>query len=131
MTDPVEASYERGLRLIESGDFFAAHEALEDAWRAAEAPERDFFQGLVHVAVAWYHARVTGRSRACESQLAKAIRRLGPYAPAHRGLDVTAVLSLLEDAQGTFPDLPVPNLRRVLSPELRSDSPETARRRRR
>ena len=37
-------------------EYFAAHEVLEDIWRAAEPAERDFFQGLVHVAVAWYQA---------------------------------------------------------------------------
>ena len=33
-----------------------ALELADRAWRAAEADERDFFQGLVHVAVAWYQA---------------------------------------------------------------------------
>jgi predicted metal-dependent hydrolase len=45
-----------GLDLIRSGEFFAAHEELELEWRAAETGERDFYQGLVHVAVAWYQA---------------------------------------------------------------------------
>ena len=30
-----------GLGLIRRGEFFAAHEELEDAWRAAEPAERD------------------------------------------------------------------------------------------
>ncbi len=99
-----EGAYERGLELIRRGEFFAAHEELETAWRSAEAPERDFFQGLVHVAVAWYQA---GRDRrvGCERQLEKALSRLGPYAPAHRGLDVAGLLAQVEAAQGAFPDL--------------------------
>jgi predicted metal-dependent hydrolase len=74
------------------GGFFEAHEELELAWRAAPAAERDFFQGLVHVTVAWYQA---GRNRAvaCASQLEKARRRLAPYAPEHRGVDVDDILS--------------------------------------
>jgi uncharacterized protein len=107
----VESAYELGLELIRRGEYFAAHEALEDAWRAAAAGERDFFQGLVHVAVAWHHARVTGRRVACERQLEKAARRLAPYAPAHRGLDVAGVLTDLAAARGTFPELPRPRLR--------------------
>ncbi|MGH3110928.1 MAG: DUF309 domain-containing protein, partial [Gaiellaceae bacterium] len=47
---------ERGLELIRAGEFFEAHEELEDEWREAPAGERDFLQGLVHVAVAWLHA---------------------------------------------------------------------------
>ena len=116
MDDRIEADFERGLALIETGEFFAAHEALEDAWRAAPADERDFFQGLVHVAVAWHHARVTGRERACESQLEKATRRLTPFAPSHRDLDVADLLVQVEAARGRFPDLPRPRLRRTRTP---------------
>ena len=81
----------QGVELIRAGEYFAAHEELELAWRAAPPPERDFFQGLVHVAVAWYQAG-RGRRIGTERQLEKAIRRLTPYAPAHRGLDLDALL---------------------------------------
>ena len=90
-------SYERGLELIRAGEYFAAHEDLEIAWRAAPPAERDFFQGLVHVTVAWYQAG-RGNRVGCERQLEKAQRRLGPYAPSHRGLDVAAVLGSVEAA---------------------------------
>jgi uncharacterized protein len=90
-------SFERGLELIRAGEFFAAHEELEDAWRAAEPVERDFLQGLVHVAVAWYQAG-RGKRIGCERQLEKARRRLAPYGPKHRGVDIAALLMQLEAA---------------------------------
>jgi predicted metal-dependent hydrolase len=93
----VAAGYARGLELIRGGRLFEAHEQLELAWRAAEPPERDFFQGLVHVAVAWYQAG-RGRPLACERQLEKARRRLGPFAPRHRGLEVGALIDQVERA---------------------------------
>jgi uncharacterized protein len=71
---------------------------LEDVWRAAAPEERDFFQGLVHVAVAWYQAE-RGNRVGCERQLEKAARRLGPYAPEHQGVDVTAILERVEAAE--------------------------------
>ena len=74
------------------GAYFEAHEELELAWRAAEPEERDFFQGLVHVTVAWYQAG-RGNKVGCGRQLEKAARRLGPYAPAHRGVDVASLLA--------------------------------------
>jgi uncharacterized protein len=92
-----DAALARGLELIRGGEYFAAHEELEDAWRAAEADERDFLQGLVHVAVAWYQAG-RGNRVGCERQLAKARRRLAPYAPRHRGVDIAALLPQLEHA---------------------------------
>lgn len=85
-------SLERGLELIRAGAYFEAHEELEDEWRDAPPEERDFLQGLVHVAVAWLHAG-RGNRPGCERQLEKAARRLGSYAPAHRGVDVDGVLT--------------------------------------
>jgi predicted metal-dependent hydrolase len=96
MGDP----YKDGLEHIRAGRFFEAHEELELAWRAAAAGERDFYQGLVHVAVAWYQAG-RGRPVATASQLGKAARRLAPFAPAHRGVDVEDVLAQVERAQAT------------------------------
>jgi hypothetical protein len=90
--------FARGVELIRAGRYFEAHEELELAWRAADAEERDFYQGLVHVAVAWYQAG-RGRRIGCERQLEKAARRLAPYAPAHRGLDVADLLRQVEAAR--------------------------------
>ena len=94
----MEDDFERGLDLARAGEYFAAHEALEDAWRAAEPAEKDFFQGLVHVVVAWYQAG-RGNEVGCTRQLEKATRRLGPFAPSHRGVDVAAILRQVEAAQ--------------------------------
>jgi predicted metal-dependent hydrolase len=93
-----DAAFKRGLEEIRAGHYFEAHEELESAWRAAPDEERDFFQGLVHVAVAWYQAG-RGRPVATASQLEKAARRLGPYAPAYRGVDVAHVLAQVEAAR--------------------------------
>ena len=97
-----------GLDLIRRGEFFAAHEELEDAWRAAPTVERDFFQGLVHVAVAWYQAG-RGRKIGTERQLAKAVRRLEPFAPTHRGIELEPLLAQLRKLheQGSL-ELPPP-----------------------
>lgn len=92
-----DAELQRGLELMRAGDFFESHEELEVAWRAAPAEERDFFQGLVHVTVAWYQAG-RGRPVACASQLEKAARRLKAFEPKHRGVDVASVLAQVEQA---------------------------------
>jgi predicted metal-dependent hydrolase len=62
------------------------------------------------VAVAWYQA---GRRRpvATERQLAKAIRRLTPYAPTHRGVDLETLLAQLRELRRRRSlDLPPPKL---------------------
>jgi predicted metal-dependent hydrolase len=97
----VSADYKRGLELARAGDFFAAHEAFELAWRSALTEERDFFQGLVHAVVFAYQSG-RGRAVGAERQRIKGLRRLEPYAPAHRGLDVERLLAALVRAE---PDL--------------------------
>jgi len=94
----VAASYKRGLSLARAGAFFEAHEAFEEAWRACTEPERDFFQGLVHVVVSAYQ-ETRGRPVARERQRVKALTRLAAYTPAHRGLDVELLLAALQRAE--------------------------------
>jgi predicted metal-dependent hydrolase len=62
--------------------------------------------------VAWYQAG-RGNQVGCERQLAKAERRLTPYAPAHRGVDVATLLASVTAAAEIAPtslDLPAPGL---------------------
>jgi uncharacterized protein len=94
---------ESGLALIRAGRYFEAHEELETEWRSAPPEERDFLQGLVHVAVAWHHAG-RGNRNGCARQLEKAARRLGPYAPAHRGVDVAGLLDRVAAARALVGD---------------------------
>jgi len=108
----MEVAFKRGLTAIRDGRYFEAHEELEEAWRAAPAEERDFFQGLVHVAVAWYQAG-RGRPVATGRQLEKATRRLAAFAPVHRGVDVEGVLAQVEAAR-----------QRVAAGSLDLDAPE-------
>jgi uncharacterized protein len=89
--------------MMRGGEYFEAHEELELAWRAAEAEERDFFQGLVHVTVAWYQAG-RGNRNGCARQLEKAERRLTPYVPDHRGVNLSHVLGQVRAAAARVAD---------------------------
>jgi predicted metal-dependent hydrolase len=101
----IEKSLSDGLELARAGRYFEAHEAFEDAWRAARPDERDFFQGLVHVVVAWYQDG-RGNATGCRRQLEKAARRLAPFAPNHRGVDVQSLLAQVARARpGAMPVL--------------------------
>jgi uncharacterized protein len=106
-------SLARGLELIRARHYFDAHEELEDEWRSAPSEERDFLQGLVHVAVAWLHAERHNRP-GCERQLENAARRLEPYAPEHRGVDVARVLEDVTAARAVVAldslELPAPRV---------------------
>jgi hypothetical protein len=96
--EDTSGSYEVGLALGAAGEWFAAHESFETAWRAAPPDERDFLQGLVH-AVVWAYQAGRGREIGAERQRGKALTRLGAYTPTHRGIDVARLLLVLDEGR--------------------------------
>lgn len=43
-----------GIELFNQGEFHAAHDALELAWLETESPERDLYQGILQIGLAYY-----------------------------------------------------------------------------
>ena len=97
--DPGSAYLVEGLRLFREGEYFLAHETLEELWAEAPAPERPFLQGLIQLATGFYHLRRGGVVGA-KLQFGKARQRLAEYPSPHLGVDVAAVRSFLDDALG-------------------------------
>jgi predicted metal-dependent hydrolase len=44
-----------GLRLFNAGDYFEAHEALEDAWNDERGKVRELYRGILQIAVVYLH----------------------------------------------------------------------------
>lgn len=82
-----EDSYHRGVALINSGEFYEAHEVLEDAWRESKHSIKLFRQALVQIAVAMHH-HSTGNINGSRSVLARAIRNITPFEQGYEGLDL-------------------------------------------
>ncbi len=88
------------------GDYYEAHDVLEDLWLKTTGPDYEFYKGLIQVAGAFVHLRKQyehpghhhhGRRLVPASRLFRiAINRLQAFAPAHLGVDVAAVLQLCE-----------------------------------
>jgi hypothetical protein len=63
MSDPINDSCNgplhpraaEGLRLFNAGEYFEAHEALEDAWNAEKGMVRDLYRGILQIAVVYLH----------------------------------------------------------------------------
>lgn len=85
-----EIAYRRGLELFNKGEFFDAHEVLEDVWRAAPAAEKKFLQGLIQVAVGLHH-HARGNVVGARSLLARAQRNLSEYPERHGGIDLAGL----------------------------------------
>jgi hypothetical protein len=82
-----ETPLELGVRLFNSGEFFLAHEAWEDWWRATTHPEKQACQGIVQIAVAMHHVS-TGNLVGAKSVMERALHNLEGAPDDFGGLDM-------------------------------------------
>jgi predicted metal-dependent hydrolase len=108
--------FQEGIELFNRGRFFAAHEAWEEIWRSTTPEPRDLFQGLIQIAAALHQFLDLHRTEAPRRTLAKARRRLEPYAPIALGIDIANLLEHVDrwdtwliDREGHPPSLPTLN----------------------
>ena len=104
-------AFARGVAQFNDGLFFECHDTLEEIWSGVRGPSRGFFQGLVQVAVAFYHLGNGNRPGAI-TLLRRALARLERYPARYAGLElaplrdaVTLWLAGLESG-GTTPSRP-------------------------
>ena len=45
----------KGLQLFNNGEYFEAHEALEDAWNAEDGDAKSLYRGILQTAVVYLH----------------------------------------------------------------------------
>lgn len=88
----------RGIDLINQGEFFAAHEVLEQAWIQESQPVRQFYQGLIQISVLLYHLERNNRKGAAKL-LSMAIQNLIPFGEITRPVNVNRLLEDLRSIQ--------------------------------
>jgi hypothetical protein len=87
----------RSAALWDEGLFFEVHEVLEAVWKTQQGDVRQALQGLIQVAVAFYHL-AHGNLRGAQSLLVEGRARLASVPAAT--LPVVDVTSLLEATDG-------------------------------
>jgi uncharacterized protein len=90
-----EEALERGIEHFNAGRFFEAHETWEFGWHPASEPERDFWQGLIQIAVGYTHFG-RGNAHGAETLLARGAARLALYDDGHMGLPVRQIAEAAE-----------------------------------
>jgi len=77
----------KGVREFNEGCYFECHDTLEDLWSGLRGDARDFFQGLIQVAVGYYHLGNENRAGA-RSMFERALRRFEKYPARYFGFEV-------------------------------------------
>ena len=114
---------ETGVREWNAGLFFECHDTLEEMWSGLRGPGRDFVQGLIQAAVAFYHEGNRNRAGA-RSLWSRALARLSPYPDRYAGLELEPLRRALGEwlertapPEADSPAPPFPQLRLAASDE--------------
>lgn len=91
---PLHPAARRGIALLEGGEFFEAHEALELAWRETAHPGRELYQGILQAAVVYLHLE-RGNWEGAHKVYHRALRHLQPWRPCCQGVDLESLLGHL------------------------------------
>lgn len=86
----------RGIDLFNAGDYEDAHEEFEMLWLSTQGPDSDFYKGLVQAAIALHHFQ-RGNVEGAAKLYSTHRRYLAAYLPAHRGIDVRALLEEMQE----------------------------------
>ena len=109
------AALDTGVRQFNEGCYFECHDTLEDLWSGLRGESRDFFQGLIQVAVGHYHLG-NGNAPGAASMFARALARFARYPPRYCGFDLERqraelfdMLDRLAQDPGALLELPRPS----------------------
>lgn len=86
-TWPLHSKAIQGLELFNRGDYFGAHERLEEAWMEDPSAGRDLYQGVLQVAVAYYQIQ-RDNYRGAVKMFQRSRHWLAPLPNICRGVDV-------------------------------------------
>jgi predicted metal-dependent hydrolase len=96
-----------GIEQFNRQDFYGCHDTLEAVWLQANPTDKNFYQGILQIAVAHYHL-ANHNWRGAVTLLGEGIRRLKSFRPDYREVDIESLfqssVSLLENLQTVTPE---------------------------
>ncbi|MGP0129617.1 MAG: DUF309 domain-containing protein [cyanobacterium endosymbiont of Rhopalodia musculus] len=81
----------RGIEQFNYREFYSCHNTLEALWMDAVELDRQFYQGILQIAVGCYHLE-NHNWRGAVILLGEGIRRLSSYQPDYREIDVSSLV---------------------------------------
>ena len=88
------AAFATGLAQFNDRLFFECHDTLEEVWSGLRGAPRDFFQGLIQAAVAFYHLG-NGNRGGARSVLGRSLGRLERFPARYGGVELEPLRAAL------------------------------------
>ncbi len=85
--DDIPIEFWQGVEQFNQGQFYACHDTLEALWIEAPQSEKNFYQGILQIAVALYHLS-NQNWRGCVVLMGEGMNRLRSYQPVYAELDI-------------------------------------------
>jgi hypothetical protein len=85
-------SFWQGVAEFNQQEFYACHDTLEAVWLEAPEIDKNFYQGILQIAVACYHLG-NHNWRGAVVLLGEGIKRLSDYQPIYYDIDISSLLS--------------------------------------
>lgn len=86
------AAFWEGVTAFNQEEFYPCHDIFEALWLEATVLERNFYQGILQIAVACYHLG-NGNWQGSVTLLGEGIRRLHDYQPDWQEVDVAQLVA--------------------------------------
>ncbi|MBX9686029.1 MAG: DUF309 domain-containing protein [Candidatus Obscuribacterales bacterium] len=94
----LRSRFMEGIALFNQREFFECHEVLEEVWKQQNGADKQVTQGIIQIAVAYYHYLRANRNGALKL-LQKGLSRLQPYGPEFCGLLLGDFISAVQSDQ--------------------------------
>jgi predicted metal-dependent hydrolase len=91
-SETYDPRYVEGIERFNRQEFFEAHEVWEQVWLEQEPPAKNFYKGLIQVAVGLHHFR-KGNTRGIRKLYFSSRKYLQEFLPEFQGIDVGQLLS--------------------------------------
>jgi predicted metal-dependent hydrolase len=87
MSEAIPEQFWQGVEQFNQRDFYACHDTLEAIWMEAPEVDKKFYQGILQIAVSFYHLS-NHNWRGAAILLGEGVNRLSGYQPSYYEVNV-------------------------------------------
>jgi predicted metal-dependent hydrolase len=119
MEAQVDSRLVKGIDEFNQRLYFECHETLEEIWLEDHGEDRQFYQGIIQIAVGYFKSE-QGVLRGAIKLMRSGLEKITAYSPAHLGVEVDSFvhgvkenlreIEIAYQNKGLPPELRVPNL---------------------
>lgn len=101
-----------GIEFFNQGNYFEAHEHLESAWMVTPSPERDLYQGILQIGLAYFQI-TRGNYRGAIKMFSRGQRNLAPLGDLMLGIQISQLRADAQEVEDELRGLGAENMNNI------------------